>query len=152
MTNAANNEYVPLVQEGATWNYASFVHKKPYPYTVYIQGDTSLLGVTYKKCYIKFYENYADSCLTENEKSYLSSKNPQLIAFLREEDKKVYCLYKHANYPKLFNNYEWGKCVRQEINDKAIDMLMESGLSMISMTWKAFSTLPAPLSNIPILT
>lgn len=121
MTNAANNEYVPLVQEGATWNYASFVHKKPYPYTVYIQGDTSLLGVTYKKCYIKFYENYADSCLTENEKSYLASKNPQLIAFLREENKKVYCLYKHANYPKLFNNYEWGKCVRQEINDKAID-------------------------------
>lgn len=33
----------------------------------------------------------------------------------------MYCIYKHAYYPKLFNNYEWGKCVRQEINDKAID-------------------------------
>ncbi len=120
-TNAANNEYVPLVQEGATWNYASFVHKTPYPYTVYIQGDTSLLGVTYKKCYIKFYDNYSDSCLTENEKSYLASMNNQPIAFLREEDKKVYCLYKHANYPKLFNNYEWGKCVRQELNSNAVD-------------------------------
>ena len=121
MTVAASSDYVPLVQEGATWNYVSFAHKKAYPYSVYIKGDTTLGGVSYKKCYIKFYENYSDSCLTENEISYLTTVNPRVIAFLREVDKKVYCIYQHTNYPRFFDNYEWGKCVRQELDDKARD-------------------------------
>ncbi len=118
IAGATNYEYVPLVQEGATWNYVSFLHKKPYPFSIYIQGDTTLAGVVSKKCYLKFYETYSDSCLTENEISYIRPHQAQLIAYLREADKKVYCLYSHYNYSRFFNSYEWGKCVRQELNNK----------------------------------
>ena len=70
-------EYTPLVREGVVWEYFhdGWTSKGEYYSRIYISGEENINNTIYHKCYIV--NRY--------------SKN-ECIAYLREEDKKVYLL------------------------------------------------------------
>ena len=99
----AQEEYLPLVNEGVTWKGDMKIrHNNPlenqesYAYTIELKGDTIINDLTYKKCYYHFF----------NLKIY---DNSTLRGFLREDlvKKQVFFLANKNYYPKnKFNDYE----------------------------------------------
>lgn len=104
-------KYTPLVREGAKWEYrCGMDNVGQTPFTISIEGDTTLGGKAYKKCYIDLYENHMDG-FTENDIKYFNYYHigtHTLAALLREEDKKVYAVYMDG-YFNLFDNCCFGQ-------------------------------------------
>lgn len=104
-------KYTPLVREGAKWEYrCGLGYVSQTPFTISIEGDTTLGGKAYKKCYIDLYENHMDG-FTENDIKYFNYYHigtHTLAALLREEDKKVYAVYMDG-YLALFDNCCFGQ-------------------------------------------
>ena len=87
-----SSDYVPIVREGVEWGHKVtrivpvIVTDKGWYSGVYdifyreqLKGDTVINGKTYKKCY-RYRENELDL------------KTANLISFMREENRKVYCI------------------------------------------------------------
>ena len=99
----AQEEYIPLVNEGVTWKGDMKIrhnntseNQESYAYTIELKGDTVINDLTYKKCYYHFY----------NLKIY---DNSTLRGFLREDivKRQVFFLANKDYYPKnKFNDYE----------------------------------------------
>ncbi len=100
---AAEYQYVPLVQDGARWDYATTVG---FPYTIYINGDSVIGVTTYKKCYLKIYDKHKN-VLSDVDKQFLCAKNNYLVALLREQDKKVYAAFQD-DFARFFIDYDFG--------------------------------------------
>ena len=97
VAQSSNDDYVPLVVEGAKWecDYATIFHDmRPNwitPYSIEIKGDTIIDDVAYKCCVYTFeesswsYENYSSS----------SPADTLILAFIREdiETRKVYARF-----------------------------------------------------------
>jgi len=83
----SDDNYTPLVREGSEWVYYSQSTRRPYKN--YIMGDTIFNGKKYKMVI---------------RKDALGQYKPSLIAFLREEDKRVY----QVNYSSRFRNAPFG--------------------------------------------
>ena len=81
-------EYTPLVREGVVWEYFhdGWTSKGEYYSRIYISGEENINDTIYHKCYIV--------------NPY--SKN-ECIAYLREEDKKVYLLSLDQNVAFQYN-------------------------------------------------
>ena len=83
-----SSDYVPIVREGVEWGhkavlgYGSTAIVKYY--RMQLKGDSVVNGTTYKKCY-----RYTDS--------ELDVSNSEIVALMREDDKKVY-VYDYYNY------------------------------------------------------
>ncbi len=114
---AAEYQYVPLVQDGARWDYATTVG---FPYTIYINGDSVIGVTTYKKCYLKIYDKHKN-VLSDVDKQFLCAKNNYLVALLREQDKKVYAAFQD-DFARFFI-----------VN---ILTILMNGSFMTSMTWQ----------------
>ena len=113
---SAEYKYVPLVQEGAQWEYIcqkdGFSHfpdhviDEHFPFTISLEGDSVLCGKTYKKCWLKFYDKYMH-LTTETDRKLYDNRTRFLIALMREEDKRVYAIYQN-DIKLFFNNYVFG--------------------------------------------
>lgn len=81
-------EYTPLVREGVVWEYFhdGWTPDQGYYSRIYISGEENINDTIYHKCYIV----------------NLYSKN-ECIAYLREEDKKVYLLSLDQNVAFQYN-------------------------------------------------
>ena len=81
-------EYTPLVREGVVWEYFhdGWTPDQGYYSRIYIRGEENINDTIYHKCYIV----------------NLYSKN-ECIAYLREEDKKVYLLSLDENVTFQYN-------------------------------------------------
>ncbi len=80
---SAEYEYVPLVRDGAEWGYSQQLFGKSYYHNL-IQGDTLVNGEAYKKFYT------FQSC---------EATAGENLAFVREDDKKVYITFNAALMP-----------------------------------------------------
>ena len=106
VAQSSNDDYVPLVVEGAKWecDYATIFHDmRPNwitPYSIEIKGDTIIDDVAYKCCVYTFeesswsYENYSSS----------SPADTLILAFIREdvENKKVYARFNKNQYHEVY--------------------------------------------------
>ncbi len=116
MATGAEYKYVPLVQEGAKWEYYSTKYYfrsfddpmkgVSFPFTISLEGDSVVNGKTYKKCWLKFYDKYMH-LTTETDRKLYGGRTRFLIALLREEDKRVYAVYQH-DMELFFKNYAFG--------------------------------------------
>lgn len=116
MAASAEYKYVPLVQEGAQWEYycqkTGFSHfpdnviDEHFPFTINLEGDSILAGKTYKKCWLNFYDKYMH-LTTETDRKLYDGRTRFLIALMREEDKRVYAVYQE-DIKSFFNNYVFG--------------------------------------------
>lgn len=92
-------EYVPLVREGVEWGYAaanpSFVYTELSYYRLQFSGTTEIGGKTYHNLY-KY-----------NGFNLLDYAPRTLIAYMREEDRKVYICYDH-NQSTEYLLYDFG--------------------------------------------
>ena len=86
------NAYVPLVREGVKWVYFYYYDLGPdydkefkCEYSLEVNGDSVINGVTYKKVYSQWLKVSKD----EDAPNYGSDK-PELRALVRENDKVVY--------------------------------------------------------------
>lgn len=81
-------DYVPFLEEGKTWKY-SYDNQagKQYKQSLIVRGDTTINHFTYKKIYD----------VSSDEYQYA----------LREEEKKVYCVFPTKDAPQLI--YDFGK-------------------------------------------
>lgn len=81
-------EYTPLVREGVVWEYFhdGWTSNHEYYSRIYISGEENINDTIYHKCYIV----------------NLYSKN-ECIAYIREEDKKVYLLSLDQNVAFQYN-------------------------------------------------
>ncbi|MBQ2839685.1 MAG: T9SS type A sorting domain-containing protein [Muribaculaceae bacterium] len=92
VAQSSDNDYIPLVQEGVRWEGEVFVegwlyeHMEFHPYSIIIEGDTTINDIEYKKCHYLFPE------LTPTP-----NKNT-IVAYLREDidEQKVYALYEES--------------------------------------------------------
>lgn len=111
MATTFEYKYTPLVREGAKWEYrCGSTTVGQTPFTISIEGDTTLGGKAYKKCYIDLYESHMDG-FTESDLKYFNYHHivtHTLAALLREEDKKVYAVYMDG-YAALFDNCCFGQ-------------------------------------------
>ncbi len=113
---SAEYKYVPLVQEGAQWEYycqkTGFSHfpdnviDEHFPFTISLEGDSILAGKTYKKCWLKFYDKYMH-LTTETDRKLYDGRTRFLIALMREENKRVYAVYLY-DIKLFFENYAFG--------------------------------------------
>ncbi len=98
----SSTDYIPLVQEGVRWEGEIMVDGWLYeqmefhPYTIIIEGDTTINNVDYKKCYYLFPE----IAPTPNEYT--------IVSYLREDlnEHKVYALYEESYTSPI--NTMWG--------------------------------------------
>ena len=81
-------EYTPLVREGVVWEYFhdGWTSNHEYYSRIYISGEENINDTIYHKCYIvnRYFKN-------------------ECIAYLREEDKKVYLLSLDENVTFQYN-------------------------------------------------
>lgn len=97
-----STDYIPLVQEGVRWEGEIMVDGWLYeqmefhPYSIIIEGDTTINNVSYKKCHYLFPE------LTPTPNKYT------IAAYLREDlnEHKVYALYEESYTSPI--NTMWG--------------------------------------------
>ena len=99
-------EYVPLLEEGKTWKYT---HSKPFSEEYYnkslvVKGDSTINGLTYKKIYDVSSDVYQYA--------------------LREEEKRVYCVFPTKDTPQLIYDFgkEVGEIVSEEIYNNGISI------------------------------
>jgi hypothetical protein len=116
MDDCGSYEYTPLVREGAEWKYTdtyTCIENETHTgslelfHKIQLKGDTIMGGTTYKKCYVY------STCALDAAKTYP-------IAYLREEGKKVYVVWK-----KDIENYPSFKC------DVSPELKMVAGASVI---------------------
>ena len=61
VAQSSDNDYIPLVQEGVRWEGEVFVegwlyeHMEFHPYSIIIEGDTTINDIEYKKCHYLFH-------------------------------------------------------------------------------------------------
>ncbi|MBR5332514.1 MAG: T9SS type A sorting domain-containing protein [Muribaculaceae bacterium] len=97
-----STDYIPLVQEGVRWEGEIMVDGWLYeqmefhPYSIIIEGDTTINNVNYKKCHYLFPE------FTPTPNKYT------IAAYLREDlnEHKVYALYEESYTSPI--NTMWG--------------------------------------------
>ena len=96
-------DYVPMVREGVKWVYY-FINgqsRATCHITYELSGEVEMNGKTYAKCWRTFGENGG---IFETE--------PTVVAYLREEDKKVYAIYEDTfvgqtrNYHAGYHEYQ----------------------------------------------
>lgn len=85
-------DYIPLVVEGARWDGYVHVegwlyeHQEYHPYSIIIEGDTTINHIDYKKCHYLFPE------LAPTPNKYT------IVAYLREDvdNQRIYALYEQS--------------------------------------------------------
>ena len=92
------DDYVPLLEEGKTWKYT---HSMPFSEEYYykslvVRGDTTINDLTYKKIYDVSSDVYQYA--------------------LREEEKRVYCMFPNKDVPQLI--YDFGKDVGEIVSEE----------------------------------
>ncbi len=116
LATGADYKYVPLVQEGARWEYSCdkyYFHDSvglegdtSFPFSITLEGDSVVNGITYKKCWLKFYDKYMH-LTTETDRRLYGGRTRFLIALMREENKRVYAVYQY-DINLFFKNYAFG--------------------------------------------
>ena len=98
-TDVSTYEYQPMIREGVTWLYQNNrqTHGQenlPSYLNITIKGDTEIDEVVYKNCWM-----YADG-------SEFDVKTAMLVAYLREENKKVNPIkVEYLTFSLVYNNY-----------------------------------------------
>lgn len=89
IVSTASAVYMPIARENATWTYHHLLVndgiKQDHSYKLYFKGDSTLEGVTYKKCYVKYDEPVHAGSLVE--------QGLVPMALVRDSEKKTYARF-----------------------------------------------------------
>jgi len=110
-TIAFGQDYEPFLKEGKTWEYT---HRQPssedyYNFSRVVRGDTTINDLTYKKIYDVSTDAYQYA--------------------LREEGKKVYCVFQTKDTPQLIYDFGDRLLRRMEVVEEYLENDLVNGSS-----------------------
>ncbi len=89
LASTASAAYMPIARENATWTYHHLLVndgiKQDHCYKLYFKGDSTLDGVTYKKCFVKYDEPVHAGSLVE--------QGLVPMALVRDSEQKTYARF-----------------------------------------------------------
>ena len=89
IASTASATYMPIARENATWTYHHLLVndgiKQDHSYKLYFKGDSTLEGVTYKKCFVKYDEPVHAGSLVE--------QGLVPMALVRDSEQKTYARF-----------------------------------------------------------
>ncbi|MBO5628827.1 MAG: hypothetical protein J5965_07085 [Aeriscardovia sp.] len=114
MAQAVDDEYVPMAREGMEWYYCTIVQvysenfdgARAVVRKVWFEGDTTISDKVYKKCFQRFLAHDVPVYGSIENYAVISDRSV-LIAYVRDEGKKVYAIYT-PEYCSLVYNAQCG--------------------------------------------